>query len=264
VKNSGEIKGDWKPIVFLFTDGVPTDDAEETIRKWEAERKAKTNLVAISVGANTDISLLKRLTDNVLILNDMTPDSYRYFFKWVTASITTQSQKVELGGKDDFQIVNLDDEWAKKVESTSGGYHNVDDNYAVLFAKCQKTSAPYLIKYKRNTAGEWDEILTEERSAFTRGKYVLNGAYQISSPEEYAELSGTETSNFTVNVNDLEGFASCPCCANPYGFAKCFCGGLHCIKGPGDNRCPHCGETVNYSFEGGGDGEGFEVNRVQG
>src|SRR5690606_37368085 len=35
VKTTYEQKGDWKPIVFLFTDGVPTDDATSAIAEWK-------------------------------------------------------------------------------------------------------------------------------------------------------------------------------------------------------------------------------------
>ena len=26
IQNTGEVKGDWRPLVFLMTDGLPTDD----------------------------------------------------------------------------------------------------------------------------------------------------------------------------------------------------------------------------------------------
>jgi uncharacterized protein YegL len=30
-------KGDWKPIVYLFTDGKPTDDATTAIERWKRD-----------------------------------------------------------------------------------------------------------------------------------------------------------------------------------------------------------------------------------
>ena len=34
VKTTLEQKGDWKPIIFLFTDGTPTDDTSAAIARW--------------------------------------------------------------------------------------------------------------------------------------------------------------------------------------------------------------------------------------
>jgi uncharacterized protein YegL len=34
VKTTYDMKGDWKPIIFLFTDGVPTDDTNAAITEW--------------------------------------------------------------------------------------------------------------------------------------------------------------------------------------------------------------------------------------
>lgn len=35
VKTTLERKGDWKPLVFLFTDGVPTDDTSKAVERWK-------------------------------------------------------------------------------------------------------------------------------------------------------------------------------------------------------------------------------------
>ena len=34
VKTTYEQKGDWKPLIFLFTDGVPTDNPQSEIERW--------------------------------------------------------------------------------------------------------------------------------------------------------------------------------------------------------------------------------------
>ncbi|MDN5480974.1 MAG: VWA domain-containing protein, partial [Chryseobacterium sp.] len=54
VKTTYERKGDWKPIVFLFTDGVPTDDATKAIERWNNKYHGKTNTIAVSIGENTN------------------------------------------------------------------------------------------------------------------------------------------------------------------------------------------------------------------
>ena len=45
VKGNAEVKGDWKPIVYLFTDGKPTDDAKRAIERWKRDYAQKASLV---------------------------------------------------------------------------------------------------------------------------------------------------------------------------------------------------------------------------
>lgn len=67
-------KGDWKPVVFLFTDGIPTDSTDitaRTIDKWNTNYRNKCSLVAISIGENTNYNLLGNLQSmfyNLIIL----------------------------------------------------------------------------------------------------------------------------------------------------------------------------------------------------
>lgn len=255
VKNDGTTKGDWKPVIFLFTDGVPTDNAEQSVRQWEVEYRNRANLVAISIGNNADLNTLRRLTDQVLVFNDTKPEAYKNFFKWVTASISTQSQKVDISANDNFQLEKLDETIAFKLDLSKPGASKVDENCVVLNALCQQTKAPYLIKFKRNAAfDEWAEVIYEDRVNNAPNRtFILAGAFAITAPDEYRELSTDQSSNMTISTGELPGNPSCPCCGNQFGFSTCACGGIHCSHGAGLNRCPWCGSEGVYGYGEGDD-----------
>lgn len=94
-KTGPDQKGDWKPLVFLMTDGAPTDSVKKGI---EELRKRKFGMVvACAAGANADIPLLKQITDNVVRLDNLDKDSIRAFFKWVSASVSAGSARIDSG-----------------------------------------------------------------------------------------------------------------------------------------------------------------------
>ena len=95
VKGSAEQKGDWKPIVFLLTDGAPTDDLDRGIN---AIRQVKTGtFVACAAGPGADTSTLKKITEAVISLDTADSNSIKAFFQWVSSSISVSSQKIENG-----------------------------------------------------------------------------------------------------------------------------------------------------------------------
>ena len=115
VKTTFEQKGDWKPIVFLFTDGVPTDDSKVAINEWKQNWAKTANLVAVSFGDETDTKLLSELTENVLHFKNSTEEDYKKFFKWVTDSIKTSSISVESNGSG-FELAKIDNETITKID----------------------------------------------------------------------------------------------------------------------------------------------------
>lgn len=95
VKGSAEQKGDWKPVVFLLTDGAPTDDLDRGIN---AIRQVKTGtFVACAAGPGADTGTLKRITETVVSLDTADSSTLKSFFKWVSASISVSSQIIESG-----------------------------------------------------------------------------------------------------------------------------------------------------------------------
>ncbi|MBA4064897.1 MAG: tellurium resistance protein TerY [Isosphaera sp.] len=85
-------KGDWRPLVFLMTDGQPTD-------AWEAAADAVKlrklgNVIACAAGPGADVNPLKRVTEVVVKLDNLQPDTLKQFFRWVSDSIKTTSASV--------------------------------------------------------------------------------------------------------------------------------------------------------------------------
>jgi uncharacterized protein YegL len=87
IKGSPTQKGDWKPLLFLFTDGKPNDLQlyREMIPKIKASDFGA--IVCCAAGHMADDSLLKELTDNVVHLDSADSSTLKQFFKWVSDTI---------------------------------------------------------------------------------------------------------------------------------------------------------------------------------
>lgn len=104
-KTTPEVKGDWKPLIFIMTDGVPTDDWHRGLDKL---RKVRTGvIVACAAGHAADTSVLKQITEIVVQLDTADASTIKAFFKWVSASVATGSQKVDQGQKEITGIGDL-------------------------------------------------------------------------------------------------------------------------------------------------------------
>ena len=95
-KTTADVKGDWKPLVFIMTDGVPTDNLNTGLAEFK-KRKFGT-VVACAAGAGADTNTLKQITENVVSLDTADSATIKSFFQWVSASISTGSLKVEEAG----------------------------------------------------------------------------------------------------------------------------------------------------------------------
>jgi uncharacterized protein YegL len=256
IQTTATQKGDWKPIVFLFTDGTPTDDTGAAIREWKQNWKNKTNLIAISFGDENNLGVLKELTETVLMFKNASPSAYKEFFRWITASIKSSSMSVSNNGSD-LELARLSDGVIEKVDldklpPVKPNY--VDTNFAIFAGKCQNTHKPYLIKYKKGLR----PVNINGMNMQSMG-YKLSGAFPVDN--SYFELSAEGgVLNSKVNTDELEGFPTCPCCGNQYGFSVCTCGKVHCIGNEEVSTCSWCGKQGKYGFGGGS----LDINRTQG
>jgi uncharacterized protein YegL len=89
-----DVKGDWKPIVFILTDGKPTDTWFKSADRFKAEITGKiANVITVACGPDVQISDLRRITDITLTFRDPTEISFTHFLKWVSQSVQTTSHR---------------------------------------------------------------------------------------------------------------------------------------------------------------------------
>ncbi|TKG95197.1 VWA domain-containing protein [Puteibacter caeruleilacunae] len=92
-KTTVEQKGDWKPLVFFMTDGLPTDDWKAGLNKFKKQKCGM--VVACAAGQHADTTILKEITKNVVSLDTADSASIQAFFKWVSSSVSVSSAKIE-------------------------------------------------------------------------------------------------------------------------------------------------------------------------
>ena len=88
-------KGDWRPLVFILTDGSPTDVEEFRLAAQELKSINAANIIACAAGAKADTSYLKQVTDHVIMMNTLSAGDLAQFFAWVSGSIRMSSRGVD-------------------------------------------------------------------------------------------------------------------------------------------------------------------------
>jgi len=237
VKTTATTKGDYKPLVFLLTDGQPTDNwqaAADELRRANSPKIA--NLYAIGCGPDVDPDVLKQVSDIVLMMNDLSPEGFKKFFVWLSASVSMASMKLDTNpdGSDMAPLpAGLD---------VPGDNENYDPTPRQVFlqARCQKTRKPYLMRFARR---EWDD------------RYEAISGHILDVLEE-------DATDFLppINTDQLDGCPNCPYCENEAAGA-CPCGILFCnaVNPKEPVICPGCRAQLSR-----GSGGSFDIRRSMG
>jgi uncharacterized protein YegL len=87
LKSTETQKGDWRPLLFILTRGVPADKEKfkEVVSRVKSMNFA--TIVACTAGSRNSEEDLKLLTSNVVHLDTADSSTLSSFFKWVSSSI---------------------------------------------------------------------------------------------------------------------------------------------------------------------------------
>lgn len=97
-----EKKGDWMPLLFVMTDGKPSDIQKYNQMIPEVKKRNFGSIIACAAGAKSDVRPLQLLTDQVYSLDTTDSATFRQFFKWVSASVSVGNKSV--GTSNEIQL----------------------------------------------------------------------------------------------------------------------------------------------------------------
>ncbi len=84
--NEGQ-KGDWRPLLFILTRGVPADKEKFKAVVNRLKGKNFATIVACTAGSRNSEEDMKSLTNHVVHLDVADSSTLSSFFKWVSSSI---------------------------------------------------------------------------------------------------------------------------------------------------------------------------------
>ena len=91
---SADVKRDWKPLLFIMTDGAPSDTQKYNEFVPECQKRGFAAITACAAGMKANIDKLKDLATNTVSLDTCDGATFAQFFKWVSASISSGAQSV--------------------------------------------------------------------------------------------------------------------------------------------------------------------------
>lgn len=97
-----EQKGDWMPLLFIMTDGKPSDLQLYKEMIPEIKKRHFAAIIACAAGMSARKEPLKMLTDDVYSLDTVDSTAFKKFFKWVSDSIGVGNRSI--GASDSIEL----------------------------------------------------------------------------------------------------------------------------------------------------------------
>ena len=104
-KNTPEAKGDWKPLLFVLSDGGYSGPIAKPISEFKKLQFGF--VVACAAGSKSKIDILRKITPNVIQISSTDTINIKAYFKWISSSISTTSTRIENTGESDITLEEL-------------------------------------------------------------------------------------------------------------------------------------------------------------
>lgn len=101
-------KGDWMPLMFIMTDGKPSDIQLYREMIPEVKKRHFASIIACAAGMSAKTEPLKELTDEVYSLDTVDSTAFKQFFKWVSDTIGVGNRSI--GATEDLVLPPPPDE----------------------------------------------------------------------------------------------------------------------------------------------------------
>jgi uncharacterized protein YegL len=102
LRSEGEQKGDWRPLLFIMTDGVPSDIQLYKEMIPQVKKRGFASIIACAAGPKARKEDLQALADHVVTLETMDGNGFVSFFRWVSASVAAGN--VSASGTNELQL----------------------------------------------------------------------------------------------------------------------------------------------------------------
>jgi len=90
-QSNSEGVADWRPMLFVMTDGAPSDVMLFNEMVEEVKKRSFAHVIACAAGPKAKQEYLQKFADQVVSLDTTDSASFAAFFKWVSGSVTAGS-----------------------------------------------------------------------------------------------------------------------------------------------------------------------------
>ena len=238
--STAEKKGDWRPLVFFLTDGVPTDNWREALAEFKKTRPRPARICAIACGEDVDFEILREIGDHVFRLvgdfREELSDLIANLFVWLSASVASASAGIDADE-------SLDDRLPRGIKLLK---EEDEFDTAPLFPKCfylhsicSRDRKKFLTRYTFDV-----------KSYNTTQVFPLPAGFSFEQDEDESGIPAIPAEL----INDAP---TCPYCGEVAHLHCPVCGIVFCTSHSGPIDCPGCGTFLVESPNG--SSGGFQI-----
>jgi uncharacterized protein YegL len=94
VHSTAEKKGDWLPMLFVMTDGSPSDLALFREQVHEVKARPFVQIIGCAAGPKAKQQFLQEFCSHVVSLDTTDSSTFTSFFKWVSQAVTSGTKSL--------------------------------------------------------------------------------------------------------------------------------------------------------------------------